>query len=158
MQPSMRSALSRRYVKSGSTRSMPGISRSGNMSPQSSSMIRPSTSMQAQLRPISPSPPRKTIRTGLGNGVDAEVAQQPLGLVLEPVGRRSQRQAALPGREAQHPEDGFGGNGVGRGVTGLEGPRRYEPGVDGPGAGHVALGERGHHLGGQLAAPVGGDA
>ena len=26
--------------------------------------MRPSTSMQAQLRPISPSPPRKTIRTG----------------------------------------------------------------------------------------------
>ena len=27
--------------------------------------MRPSTSMQAQLRPISPSPPRKTTRTGL---------------------------------------------------------------------------------------------
>ena len=26
--------------------------------------MRPSTSMQAQLRPISPSPPRKTTRTG----------------------------------------------------------------------------------------------
>ena len=45
---------------------MPGMSGSGNMIPQSRTRMRPSTSMQAQLRPISPSPPRKTIRTGLG--------------------------------------------------------------------------------------------
>src|SRR5437868_11878144 len=41
------------------------MSGSGNMIPQSISRIRSSTSMQAQLRPISPRPPRKTIRTGL---------------------------------------------------------------------------------------------
>src|SRR5579871_2357774 len=41
------------------------MSGSGNMIPQSRTTMRPSTSMQAQLRPISPSPPRKTTRTGL---------------------------------------------------------------------------------------------
>ena len=47
---------------------MPGMSGSGNMIPQSRMTMRPSTSMQAQLRPISPSPPRKTTRTGFGFG------------------------------------------------------------------------------------------
>ena len=42
------------------------MSGSGNMIPQSSTMIRPSTSTQAQLRPISPRPPKKTMRTGAG--------------------------------------------------------------------------------------------
>src|SRR4051794_14361609 len=42
---------------------MPGMSASGNMSPQSTTRIRPSTSTQKQFRPISPSPPRKTMRT-----------------------------------------------------------------------------------------------
>src|SRR5438552_11363925 len=62
---STRSALSRRYVKSGRTRSMPGMSASGNMIPQSTTRIRPSTSRQKQFRPISPSPPRNTIRTDI---------------------------------------------------------------------------------------------
>src|SRR5690349_735131 len=44
---------------------MPGMSASGNMIPQSTTRIRPSTSMQKQFRPISPSPPRKTIRTDI---------------------------------------------------------------------------------------------
>src|SRR5215213_1600747 len=43
---------------------MPGISASGNMIPQSTTRMRSSTSRQKQLRPISPRPPRKTIRTG----------------------------------------------------------------------------------------------
>ena len=46
------------------------MSASGNMMPQSRTMMRPSTSMQAQLRPISPSPPRKTTRTGDALGRD----------------------------------------------------------------------------------------
>ena len=57
------SAFSRRYDRSGRTRSMPGMSGSGNMIPQSSTTIRPSSSMHAQFRPISPSPPRKMTRT-----------------------------------------------------------------------------------------------
>src|SRR6476646_6793543 len=50
---------------------MPGISASGNMIPQSTTRMRSSTSRQKQLRPISPRPPRKTIRTGallIGSG------------------------------------------------------------------------------------------
>src|SRR5580704_11957805 len=39
------------------------MSGSGNMIPTSRTRIRPSTSMQAQLRPISPRPPRNTTRT-----------------------------------------------------------------------------------------------
>ena len=44
---------------------MPGMSASGNMIPQSTTRIRPSTSKQKQFRPISPSPPRNTIRTDI---------------------------------------------------------------------------------------------
>src|ERR1035441_1261741 len=42
------------------------MSGSGNMIPQSRTRMRPSTSMQAQFRPISPRPPRNTTRTGWG--------------------------------------------------------------------------------------------
>src|SRR6187455_1525968 len=44
------------------------MSASGNISPQSTTRIRPSTSRQKQFRPISPSPPRNTIRTGWATG------------------------------------------------------------------------------------------
>ena len=57
--PTMRSAFSRSQVKSGNTRSMPCISGSGNMRPQSMSKISLSCSTAMQLRPISPNPPRK---------------------------------------------------------------------------------------------------
>src|SRR5215210_6551061 len=43
---------------------MPGMSLSGNMIPQSMTRMRSPTSRHMQLRPISPRPPRKTIRTG----------------------------------------------------------------------------------------------
>src|SRR5438552_4047471 len=52
---------------------MPGMSASGNMIPQSTTRIRPSTSRQKQFRPISPSPPRNTIRTDID--VHATAAQ-----------------------------------------------------------------------------------
>src|SRR5215217_7699500 len=61
---STRAAFSRRYVKSGRTRSTPGMSTSGNIKPQSTTRMRPSTSRQKQLRPISPTPPRNVIETG----------------------------------------------------------------------------------------------
>src|SRR3954469_21404871 len=104
---------------------------SGNIRPQSRSMMLPSTSMQAQFRPISPSPPRKTTLTGSGKG-HAEVLQYLASLVLESRRRGSHRQAALPRRQPQHPEYGLGGNGVGGEVAGLERPRLGEAGVDGP--------------------------
>ena len=61
-----RVGCSRRYERSGSTRSMPGMSGSGNMIPQSRTTMRPSNSKTAQFRPISPRPPRKMMRTGSG--------------------------------------------------------------------------------------------
>ena len=61
---SMRSAFSRNHVKSGNTKSMPCISASGNMSPQSISNKRLSCSITMQFLPISPRPPRKITRTG----------------------------------------------------------------------------------------------
>src|SRR3954452_12518545 len=97
MQPSMRLALSRKYVKSGSTRSMPNMSMSGNMSPQSRSMMRPSTSMHAQLRPISPRPPRKVTLTGLAMETCVHLARSILGAV----GGRAQRKPALADPQAE---------------------------------------------------------
>src|SRR4051794_39060097 len=58
------------------------MSASGNMSPQSTTRMRPSTSRQKQLRPISPSPPRKTIRTSLTwSLIGANVSPRGTGLV-----------------------------------------------------------------------------
>ena len=85
MQPSTRSAFSRSQVKSGRTRSTPSISASGNMSPQSRIMRRSSCSTMAQLRPISPSPPRKVIRTGAVNCLSRRRARS---------GRRGRRWAS----------------------------------------------------------------
>ena len=67
--------------------------------------MRPSTSMQAQLRPISPSPPRKTTRTGFGLLRSAKRGDRDRGsaergedlgrLGVELGGGRAHRQAAL---------------------------------------------------------------
>ena len=78
-------------MRSGRTRSTPGMSGSGNMMPTSSTRMRPSTSMQAQFRPISPRPPRKTIRT--------ERAPGPAALASAPAaGRRLRRRPRRSGR------------------------------------------------------------
>src|SRR4051794_30602184 len=137
---------------------MPGISRlSGNISPQSSRMIWPSTSMQAQFRPISPRPPRKTTRTGSAK-VRPEVGQDLPGAVLEPFGSGTHRQAAVATRKSEHAKHRLGGDRVRRVVAGLEEVGLDQLGIDGPSALDVALVEGGDHLGGLLAVPVGGDA
>src|ERR1039457_4531630 len=110
---------------------MPGMSGSGNMMPQSTRMMRPSTSIQAQLRPISPSPPRKTTRTGFAppfappcaflfsgkrrTGIDgrADRGQDLGGHGIELGGGCPHGQAALAHLETQGAEDGLGGQGVG---------------------------------------------
>src|SRR5664280_2166008 len=66
------------------------MSGSGNMMPTSSTSIRPFTSMQAQLRPISPSPPRKTMRMASCDPappalLDPLVGARPEALVGAPV-------------------------------------------------------------------------
>src|SRR5829696_3657787 len=64
--PTTRSGSSASQVKSGRMMSTPGWSASGKARPQSTSSRAPSTSTTAQLRPISPSPPRKAIRVAPG--------------------------------------------------------------------------------------------
>src|SRR5664280_1718139 len=66
------------------------MSGSGNMMPTSRTRIRPFTSMQAQLRPISPSPPRKTMRMASCDPappalLDPLVGARPEALVGAPV-------------------------------------------------------------------------
>src|ERR1041385_5770993 len=90
------------------------MSGSGNMIPQSMSRIRSSTSMQAQLRPISPRPPRKTTRTGLvtpGEGSSPSDRSSPPGTGRDRRGRRDEDGVAPanpppPLRLARDPPDG----------------------------------------------------
>ncbi len=85
----MRSALSRSHVKSGRTRSMPSMSASGNISPQSMRRMRPPASMAAQLRPISPRPPRNVTLTGAA-------MLRPPGRVERRARRRARRAPRAP--------------------------------------------------------------
>src|ERR687896_657733 len=64
--PTTRSGSSASQAKSGRMMSTPGWSASGKASPQSISSRAPSTSTTAQLRPISPSPPRNATRVAPG--------------------------------------------------------------------------------------------
>src|SRR5664280_3778602 len=57
------------------------MSGSGNMIPTSSTRILPSTSMHAQLRPISPRPPRNTTRTDEAPAARAPLDDEPPGEV-----------------------------------------------------------------------------
>src|SRR6266545_8120170 len=138
----MRPTLSRRYVKSGSTRSIPSISMFGNMSPQSSNRMRPSTSMHAQLRPISPSPPRNVTVTGSGMQRGVHLS----GSVFGARGRRPQRQTALPDPQPQRAHHRFDRLGEDTGVAVLEQERVDELGVDLAGPYDIALLEGGDHL------------
>src|SRR3954447_10371205 len=61
----MSSARSRRYEKSGSTRSIPSWSGVGNISPVSTTTIRSSYSTTIMFLPISPSPPSGRTRRAL---------------------------------------------------------------------------------------------
>src|SRR2546423_13970024 len=73
----MSSARSRRYEKSGSTRSIPSWSGVGNISPVSTTTIAPPYSTTIMFLPISPSPPSgRTRRTPLMS----DGAQQPVAL------------------------------------------------------------------------------
>src|ERR1700727_2629660 len=59
----MAAARSRRYVKSGSTRSIPSMSVVGNRRPVSTTTIRPSYSSTIMFLPISPRPPSGRTRS-----------------------------------------------------------------------------------------------
>src|SRR5919197_781256 len=95
--PTTRSGSSASQAKSGRMMSTPGWSASGKASPQSISRRAPSSSTTAQLRPISPSPPRNEILVGL------ERASAP------PSATGTARQQADLGQQGAHPP------GLGRG-------------------------------------------
>src|SRR5580765_652471 len=142
MQPSIRPAFSRKYVKSGSTRSMPSMSMSGNIRPTSRSMMRPSTSMHAQLRPISPNPPRNVTTTGSGMETRVHLSRPRFGAR----GCGSERQTALADLQAECAHHRFDRLREHARVAVLEQVRLDEPLVDLAGAHHVTLLERGDHL------------
>src|SRR5438552_14291697 len=153
--PSSRSAFSRSQVKSGRTRSTPSMSTSGNMSPQSSSSSRPSCSKHAQLRPISPSPPRNVIRIW---SATPKVGEDLAGPVLEALGGGPEGQPALAHRQPQHPHHGLGRDGIRGDVAALVLPRLEQQSVDRAGPSRVTLLEGGDHLAYLEPSPVAGDA
>src|SRR5580700_396650 len=133
------------------------MSASGNMIPQSRTTMRLSTSMTAQLRPISPRPPRKLTRTCSGKrsawcpmggtaGGSTEAGHHQTGLAVELGGGGAEGGPALSGREAEGPAGGLGRDRVRMGVGGFEVVGLDEAGVHGTGAVEVALGHRAHHL------------
>src|SRR5215204_648369 len=151
MHPSMRSALSRSQVKSGRTRSTPGMSGSGNMSPQSRRTMRPSSSRHAQLRPISPKPPRKVMRTGSVLAFATRSAtDQPgvdlAGTVFELSRTRTDREPGLADRQAEGPHHRLGGDRTRPVGPAEEGKGLQQRGVDLAGTDDVALLEGGEHL------------
>src|SRR5436190_7814182 len=104
---STRSRFSRRYSKSGSTMSMPGISVWGNDSPASITSMRSSSSTTAMLRPTSPTPPRKERWAGplpAGPSDEAGILEGSPDRLALLRGRRHERQARRPGGAAEELE------------------------------------------------------
>ena len=108
----MRSAFSRSHVKSGRTRSMPSMSSSGNMSPQSRSMMLAVELEHAQLRPISPSPPRNVMRDGWAMAAAQPSRPRPSSTrrasASSPAGAGPERQAARPDGQAERAQHRLG--------------------------------------------------
>src|SRR3954469_17416982 len=102
----MSSARSRRYEKSGSTRSIPSWSGVGNISPVSTTTIAPSYSTTVMFLPISPRPPSgSTRRVPL---MRSNRAQEPVALEhradlrLLVLARLDERQPQPPDPVPQH--------------------------------------------------------
>src|SRR5438034_11448597 len=143
---STRSMFCRTYSKSGSTRSIPGISAWGNDRPASRMRRRSSSSMQAMLRPTSPTPPRNATRAGR-----RPCALEEPGIhqrLLDPrpllLGRRDEWQPGRAGGKAQDPEGGLHRDGVGGDEQRVE--ERRELLVDLSGRRDVAPGHEVRHL------------
>src|SRR5262245_46794517 len=102
------------YSKSGSTRSMPGISACGKDRPTSTISRRPSSSTHAMLRPTSPTPPRKTTRAEAFGSEESGIHQRPADPLLLLGGRGHERQARRPDRVPDHPERGLDGDRIRR--------------------------------------------
>src|SRR5690606_963056 len=83
--PLIFSFWSRRYVISGSTRSTPSISASGNVTPPSTALRSSSCSSTHVLRPTAPAPPRGVTRNlffAIGFAVELLAGQNDVRLVL----------------------------------------------------------------------------
>src|SRR5262245_15101796 len=107
---------SRRYVTSGTTRSMPYISSSGNIRPQSMTTMSSPYSTTYMFLPISPTPPSGMILSGVSPG---SVVGRPLVIVLdgsEQGGRVVARLGKVAGRKGCRGRPG--GRGVRRGDGG----------------------------------------
>src|SRR5215212_9547062 len=109
--PTTRSGSSASQVKSGRMMSTPGWSASGKARPQSISSRAPSTSTTAQLRPISPRPPRNATRVTPGaaggilrstsvTSVQSHPRQQAAGELDLVWGGVDQRRPQRPGGQA----------------------------------------------------------
>src|SRR5205085_7269874 len=107
---STRSRFSRRYSKSGSTMSMPGISVCGKDSPASITRKRSSSSTTAMLRPTSPTPPRKERWAGAcaaGPSDEAGILEGSADRLALLRRRRNERQSRRAGRAAEELEGGL---------------------------------------------------
>src|SRR5437763_7405553 len=78
----MSAARSRRYVKSGRTKSIPSCSGVGNISPVSTTTMPPPYSTSVMFLPISPSPPSGRTRRAL----TSDCAQKPVPIQHRPDG------------------------------------------------------------------------
>src|SRR5262245_22046582 len=133
---------------------MPSMSMSGNINPQSSNMMRPSTSMHAQFRPISPSPPRNVTETGSGMKRCVHLA----GALFGPGRGWAERQPALSYAQAERAHHRLGRLREHARLAVLVRVRLDEAGVDLSSERDVALVEGGDHLAELDAAPVRGHA
>src|SRR3954463_6894831 len=126
----MSSARSRRYEKSGRTRSIPSISLVGNIRPVSTTTISSPYSTTVMFLPISPRPPSGRMRTAVMSGTSRSPAdccqalacaarnQQAVLLECRPdrrplvLARRNHRQPHVVLDDAQHLERGLHRNWV----------------------------------------------
>ena len=108
--------------------------------------MRPSTSTQAQFRPISPSPPRNVILTGSSHGRDPD-RRAPRRPPAHGVVEQGQGQPHRPGRLAQELEGRLDRRRVHPGRPELDGEGRQQPGVELAGGHDVTLLERRDHVG-----------
>src|SRR5258705_9432034 len=113
----MRNALtlafrSRRYVTSGMTRSMPNISSSGNMRPQSMTTMSSPYSMTYMFLPISPTPPSGMIRSGVSpDGGGGVIDDLDFDLGMGPRFRRRSARRVRPGAGPGRPPERWPGGG-----------------------------------------------
>src|ERR1700737_1649619 len=121
---------------------MPSMSMSGNINPTSSSMMRPSTSMHAQFRPISPSPPRKVTTTGSGMKVGVHLSSALLGSGW----RRAERQPTFTDAQAECAHHRLDRLREHTSVAVHEDVGLSQPSVDLAGVREIALLERTDHL------------